>query len=237
MRQIGLRPTRDSLHPTTLRAKIALMSADEVLLSKRLAIMGGTFDPIHYAHLLIAEDVRRRFDLPQVLFMPSGHPPHKKDYEVTPAEERYIMCVLATVENPHFTVSRLELDRPGPSYTIDTIRQVKAQIGDGAEVVFVTGADAVLEILTWREPDAILDEARIVAVPRPGFDLSRLDETLGHARASKVTVVDSPVAGVSSTMIRERIRGGDCARYLTSRAVIDYINKRGLYRPPHERRP
>ncbi len=206
------------------------MSTDDVVLSKRLAVMGGTFDPIHFAHLLIAEDVRRRFRLPQVLFMPSGSPPHKKQYEVTSAEDRYIMAVLATCDNPHFAVSRIELDRPGPSHTIDTIRELKARIGEQAQVSFVTGADAVLEILSWHEPDAILDEARLLAVPRPGFDLGKLDETLGAERASKVTIIDAPIAGISSTMIRERVRAGESIRYLTPRAVIDYIAKRGLYR-------
>jgi nicotinate-nucleotide adenylyltransferase len=205
------------------------MSIDDVILSRRLAVMGGTFDPIHYAHLLIAEDVRRRFQLPQILFMPSGSPPHKKDYEVTSAEDRYIMAVLATSGNPHFAVSRMELDRPGPSYTIQTIRQLKAKIGHEAQVSWVTGADAVLEMLTWHQPDAILDEAQIIAVPRPGFDLDRLDETLGADRASKVTIIDAPLAEISSTMIRERIRARESIRYLTPRAVIDYIEKRGLY--------
>lgn len=192
--------------------------------------MGGTFDPIHYVHLLIAEDVRERFELPHVLFMPSGNPPHKRDYEVTPAEDRYVMALLATAGNPHFSVSRLEIERPGPSYTIDTIRQLKAELGDGAQILFVTGADAVLEILTWHQPDAILEEARLVAVPRPGFDLEQLDETLGAARASKVTVIDAPLADISSTMIRRRVGAGESIRYLTPRAVIDYIEKRRLYR-------
>ncbi len=205
------------------------MSTDDVILSRRLAVMGGTFDPIHYAHLLIADDVRRRFKLPQILFMPSGSPPHKKDYEVTSAEDRYIMAVLATSGNPDFAVSRLELDRSGPSYTIDTIRQLKAKIGPQAQVSWVTGADAVLEMLTWHRPDAILDEAEILAVPRPGFDLDRLDETLGAERASKITVIDAPLAEISSTMIRERVRAGESIRYLTPRHVIDYIEKRGLY--------
>ena len=206
------------------------MSTDDVLLSKSLAVMGGTFDPIHYAHLLIAEEVRRRFQLPQILFMPSGTPPHKKAYEVTSAEARYIMALLATSDNPQFAVSRMELDRPGPSYTIDTIRQLKARIGAGAHVSWVTGAEAVLEILTWREADAVLDEAQIIAVPRPGCDLEQLDETLGASRASKVRIVDSPVTGISSTMIREHVRAGDSIRYLTPRPVIDYLEKHGLYR-------
>jgi len=199
--------------------------------SRRVAVMGGTFDPIHYAHLLIAEDVRRRFRLPRVLFMPSGDPPHKGDDEVSSAEDRYIMALLATSDNPHFIVSRLEIDRPGPSYTIDTIRELKSEAGEGAQVVFVTGADAVLELLTWHQPDAILDEATVVAVPRPGFDLDLLDETLGAHRASKVTVIELPLATISSTMIRRLVGAGESVRYLTPRPVIDYIRKRGLYRP------
>ncbi|MGC9317094.1 MAG: nicotinate-nucleotide adenylyltransferase [Armatimonadota bacterium] len=206
------------------------MGIDDIDGSRRLAVMGGTFDPIHYAHLLIAEDVRERFELPHVLFMPSGSPPHKRDYEVTRAEDRYVMALLATAGNPHFSVSRLEIERPGPSYTIDTIRQLKAELGEGAQILFVTGADAVLEILTWHEPDAILDEARLVAVPRPGFDLEQLDETLGGARASKVTVIEAPLADISSTMIRRRVRAGASIRYLTPRPVVDYIQKRELYR-------
>lgn len=205
------------------------MYTDDVILSKRLAVMGGTFDPIHYAHLLIAEDIRRRFRLPQILFMPSGSPPHKKDYEVTSAEDRYIMTVLATSDNPAFAVSRLELERPGPSYTIETIRQLKAKIGPDAQISWVTGSDAVLEILTWHQPDAILDEAEILAVPRPGFDLSRLDETLGAERASKIKIIAAPLAEISSTMIRERIRAGESIRYLTPSPVIAFIEKRGLY--------
>ena len=200
------------------------------ILSKRLAVMGGTFDPIHYAHLIIAEDVRRRFDLPRVIFMPSGSPPHKNGREVTSAEDRYNMTLLATADNPHFFVSRMEVDREGPSYTIDTIRALKAEIGEGADLLFVTGADAVLEILTWHQPDAILDEARLVAVPRPGFDLNAIDETLGAGRASKVTVIDAPLAEISSTMIRDRVMAGESARYLTPQPVIDYIRKRALYR-------
>lgn len=205
------------------------MSIDDIALSRRLAVMGGTFDPIHYAHLLIAEDVRRRFQLPRVLFMPSGSPPHKEDDEVSSAEDRYIMALLATSDNPGFMVSRLEIDRPGPSYTIDTIRQLKAHIGDGAQIFFVTGADAVLEIPTWHQPDAILDEATLVAAPRPGFDLTQIDETLGAQRASKITVIDAPLADISSTMIRRRVREGQTIRYLTPRTVIDYIHKRRLY--------
>ncbi len=192
--------------------------------------MGGTFDPIHHAHLLIAEEIRRRFELPRVIFMPSGKPPHKTDAEITSAEDRYVMVQLATADNQHFYVSRMEIEREGPSYTIDTIRTLRSRMGEGAEVYFVTGADAILEILTWHEPDAIIEEARVVAVPRPGFDLRELKETLGPRRASKVTVIDAPPADISSTNIRERVAIGTSIRYLVPPPVIDYIRKRGLYR-------
>jgi len=193
--------------------------------------MGGTFDPIHYAHLLIAEDVRRRFDLPQVLFMPCDAPPHKKDYQVTPAEDRYLMAVVATADNPHFTVSRLEIDRPGPSYTIDTIRALNNKLDGLGQLYFVTGADAILDLLTWREPDGVLEEARVVAVTRPGFDLGQLAAQLGPERAAKITVISAPALDISSTQIRQRIAGGLSVRYLTPKSVIEYIEKRGLYLP------
>ena len=193
--------------------------------------MGGTFDPIHYAHLLVAEDVRRRFNLPTVLFMPCGQPSHKRGYEVSPAEDRYLMAVLATAENPHFHVSRLEIDRSGPSYTIDTIRTLNHKLDDLGQLYFVTGADAVLDLPNWYEPDALLEEARVVAVSRPGFDLSHLEATLGRERAAKVTVIEAPAVAISSTEIRARIAAGLSVRYLTPRPVLAYIEKRGLYRP------
>ncbi len=207
------------------------MAFEDIEGSRRVALMGGTFDPIHYAHLLIAEDVRRRFNLPQVLFVPSGDPPHKKDYEVSPAEDRYLMAVLATADNPHFRVSRLEIDRGGPSYTVDTIRALNHKLDDIGQLYFVTGADAILDLGTWREPDAVLEEAQVVAVTRPGFDLGRLEAELGPERAAKVTVISAPAMDISSTQIRERIAQGLSVRYLTPKPVLEYIEKRGLYRP------
>ena len=193
--------------------------------------MGGTFDPIHFAHLLIAEDVRRRFNLPRVLFMPCGHPPHKKDYEISSAEDRYLMAVLATADNPHFGVSRLEFVRPAPSYTSDTIRALNHKLDDLGQLYFVTGADAVLELPIWHEPDAVLEEARVVAVSRPGFDLGRLEAALGRNRAVKITVIEAPAMDISSTQIRQRITAGLSVRYLTPKPVLEYIEKRDLYRP------
>jgi len=208
------------------------MAFEDLEGSRRLAVMGGTFDPIHFAHLLVAEDVRRRFNLPRVLFMPCGHPPHKKAYGVSAAEDRYLMAVLATADNPHFSVSRLEIDRTGCSYTIDTIRALNHKLDDMGQLYFVTGADAILDLGTWREPDAVLDEARVVAVTRPGFDLGRLEARLGPERAAKVTVISSPAMDISSTQIRQRIAAGLSVRYLAPKPVLEYIEKRGLYRPP-----
>lgn len=213
------------------------MSHGDIERSRRLAVIGGTFDPPHYAHLLIAEDVRRRFELSHVLFMPAGAPPHKRADQVSSAEDRYIMVLLATAGDPHFMVSRLELDRPGPSYSIDTIRRLKAETGEGAQVFWVIGADAALEILTWHQPDAILDEATVVAAPRPGCDLNGLEETLGAERASKIMVIEAPLTNISSTMIRRMVRQGESIRYLTPPAVADYIYKRGLYRAPADAVP
>jgi len=211
-------------------AKIRLMALEDIEGSGRVAVMGGTFDPIHHAHLLIAEDVRLRFGLDQVVFMPSGAPPHKPAGEVSPAEDRYLMAVLATSDNPHFVVSRLEIDRPGNSYTIDTVRHLKAKLGERGLVYLIVGADSALEMDTWYEPDSILTEARVIAVSRAGFDLSKLPERLGKARAEQVTVVVGPSMTVSSTEIRQRIAAGQSARYMCPRPVLDYIQKRGLYR-------
>jgi len=199
--------------------------------SGRLAVIGGTFDPVHYGHLMIAEDVRLRLGLQRVLFMPAGEPPHKTSRVITPARDRYLMAVLATAGNPHFQVSRREIDRPGISFTIDTVRELNEELGDDAPVYFVTGADSILEMDTWREPDAVLTEAQVVAVPRPGFDLALLEQTLGAERAARVTVIQSPAVDISSTLIRARIAAGESARYLCPRPVLDYIHKTGLYRP------
>lgn len=195
----------------------------------RIGIMGGTFDPIHHGHLFAAEEARARFQLDTVIFIPCGQPPHKDDRDISAAECRYIMCALATAPNPHFEVSRLEIDRPGPSYTIETLRHYRQALGPDAELFFITGADAILEILTWREADAVLREAQCIAVNRPGADLSNLPEVIGDGRAARVEVMDLPALEISSTGIRERVRKGLPIRYLTPNAVVDYITKEALY--------
>jgi len=189
--------------------------------------MGGTFDPIHYGHLLAAEEARERFGLDRVLFIPSGTPPHKKDYPVSPAEHRYVMTVLATADNPHFFVSRTEMDRPGPSYAVDTVRLIAAE-HPGAVIVFITGADAVLEILQWKDAANLIAQCEFIAVTRPGYDLAALDRLDPDFRA-RVQRLVIPGIEVSSTDLRERVRNGMTLAYLTPRPVERYIAKYGLY--------
>lgn len=194
----------------------------------RLGIMGGTFDPIHYGHLVAAEEARAAFGLDLVTFVPSRQPPHKKDYRISEAEHRYAMAVTATCTNPCFTASRIELERAGPSYTIDTLSQFHGSRPD-AELFFITGADAVRELLTWREPRRLVALCRFVAVTRPGYDLGELERELGDL-AGEVGAIEVPGVNVSSTQIRERVAQGRSIKYLTPDAVVIYIAKHGLYR-------
>jgi len=197
-----------------------------------VGIMGGTFDPIHLGHLVAAEEARLRFHLDRVIFVPSGAPPHKKDYEVTPAEHRYAMVVLATASNPHFEASRLELERPGPSYTVDTMREFRRQCGDECRLYFITGADAMLETLTWRQPEGIAALCEFIAVARPGYDLGRLSGALSAPIMARVHVLDIPGVEVSSTELRRRAAAGESLRYLTPLAVAQYVRTHRLYREP-----
>jgi nicotinate-nucleotide adenylyltransferase len=191
--------------------------------------MGGTFDPIHHGHLFAAEEVAARLGLPQVIFMPSAQPPHKPAAAVSAAEHRCRMTELAVAGNPRFVVSRLELEREGPSYTIETLRELRRQRGEDLEIFFITGADAVLEIATWREADAVLDECRLVAVHRPGYDLGRLERVLGPERAARIQPLLIKTLDISSTELRQRVASGQPIRYLTPDAVADYVAQAGLY--------
>ncbi len=198
---------------------------------QRLGIMGGTFDPIHYGHLLMAEEARIAFALDRVLFVPNGRPAHKKVYTVSSPEDRYAMTLLATASNPDFSCSRLELDRPGPSYTIDTLRAVRQRHPDLDALYFITGADAVLEILTWHEYDQLAQECRFIAVTRPGFVLERLAEIADKAFLDRVSFLPIPGLEISSTDLRRRVREGRSLKYLTPEPVEAYIRQQGLYRP------
>jgi nicotinate-nucleotide adenylyltransferase len=184
--------------------------------------MGGTFDPIHHGHLVAASEVADRFGLDEVVFVPTGEPWQKAD--VTPAEDRYLMTVIATASNPRFGVSRVDIDRGGPTYTIDTLREMAALYGPKAELFFITGADALSQILSWKEADQIFELATFVGVTRPGFPLS--DE---HLPADTVELIEVPAMAISSTACRERVRAGHPVWYLVPDGVVQYIGKRHLY--------
>ncbi len=184
--------------------------------------MGGTFDPIHHGHLVAASEVAESFDLDEVVFVPTGQPWQKDD--VTPAEHRYLMSVIATASNPRFTVSRVDIDREGPTYTIDTLRELKAQLS-GAELFFITGADAIAQILGWREHDDLWDLAHFVAVSRPGHVLST--EGLPDEGVSQLEI---PALAISSTDCRDRVGRGHPVWYLVPDGVVQYIAKHHLYR-------
>src|SRR2546429_3830964 len=142
---------------------------------KRVGVMGGTFDPIHHGHLVTAEAALWQFGLDEVVFVPTGSPWMKEEREVTPAEDRYLMTVIATASNPFFAVSRIEVDRPGPTYTIDTLEQLRAEAKEAVELFFITGADAMLEIFHWKEPEDVLSRAHFIAATRPGYDLAHFE--------------------------------------------------------------
>jgi nicotinate-nucleotide adenylyltransferase len=194
---------------------------------KRLGVMGGTFDPIHHGHLVAAEEACWQFGLDEVLFVPAGQPWQKRD--VSSAEDRYMMTLLATAPNLRFSVSRIEIDRGGPTYTLDTIRVLRSFYAERADIYFVTGADAVSQILTWKDPNAVLDEAHFIAASRPEYDLSGLDlDQFG----GRVTRMEIPALSISSTDIRRRVLDGRPIGYLVPREVAAYIEERGLYRVP-----
>lgn len=197
----------------------------------RVVVLGGSFDPIHVGHLAVAEQVAERLALKQVLFLPCGQPPHKSGRRLAAAEDRYRMALLATRDNARFAVSRLELDRPGPSYTIDTIRALKAQHGPATEVLLIVGADQILELPTWYRASEVMAEARFVTMPRPGYDLSALPERLGEY-AARVQVLPLTELAISASDLRQRAARGQSLRYLTPAPVCEYILSRGLYRDP-----
>jgi nicotinate-nucleotide adenylyltransferase len=192
---------------------------------RRIGIMGGTFDPIHHGHLVAASEVADRFALDLVVFVPTGQPWQKGDVTVSPAEERYLMTVIATASNPRFLVSRVDIDRPGPTYTVDTLRDLREQYGPAAELFFITGADALGKILSWKDADQLFELARFIGVTRPGFELS--DD---HLPADTAHLVRVPAMAISSTACRARVAAGQPVWYLVPDGVVQYIAKRHLYR-------
>ena len=195
----------------------------------RLGVMGGTLDPIHYGHLVAAEAARVAFQLEKVLFVPNRLPPHKKDYHVSDAKHRYLMAVLATITNHHFDVSRIELDRDGISYTVDTLRALRQQYGPLVQLHFISGADAILDLLSWRNVDELLALCYFIAATRPGYELSEQLQKLQEKYPNRVFRVEVPALAISSTDIRRRIRGKLPIKYLLPEAVECYIYKHGLY--------
>ncbi|GIE91163.1 nicotinate-nucleotide adenylyltransferase [Actinoplanes regularis] len=185
--------------------------------------MGGTFDPIHHGHLVAASEVQARFELDEVMFVPTGQPYEKG--KVSPAEDRYLMTVIATASNPRFHVSRADMDRDGPTYTVDTLRDMRAVYGQSAELFFITGADALARIMWWRDALTMLGLAHFIGVTRPGFELSAAD-----LPADRVTLVEVPAMAISSSDCRQRVASGLPVWYLVPDGVVQYINKRGLYR-------
>ena len=195
----------------------------------RLGVMGGTFDPIHYGHLVTAEEALQQFELESVVFVPTGRPWMKEHEKVSPAEDRYLMTVVATASNPLFRVSRMEVDRDGPTYTVETLRGIRSEFGQDTDLFFITGADAVLEIFQWKEPQELFDLAHFIAATRPGYDLAAF-ESHAETHHPEIMVMSVPALAISSTDIRGRIAQGRPIRYLVPEGVKSYIEKAGLYR-------
>ena len=188
---------------------------------RRIGVMGGTFDPIHNGHLVAASEVASAFDLDEVIFVPTGSP-YLKD-NVTPAEHRYLMTVIATASNPRFKVSRIDIDREGPTYTVDTLADMQKLYPD-AELVFISGADAIAQISAWKNADQLWDLAHFVAVSRPGHKL-----TVPDAPEGAISKLEIPALAISSTDIRARVQTGKPVWYLVSDGVVQYIAKNKLY--------
>ncbi|QUR69854.1 nicotinate-nucleotide adenylyltransferase [Mycobacterium spongiae] len=193
-------------------------------------MMGGTFDPIHYGHLVAASEVAHLFELDEVVFVPSGQP-WQKDRQVSAAEDRYLMTVIATASNPRFSVSRVDIDRGGPTYTKDTLRDLHA-LNPDSELHFITGADALASILSWQGWEELFDLARFVGVSRPGYELhhDHITDVLGHLAEDALTLVAVPALAISSTDCRQRAEQSRPLWYLMPDGVVQYVAKRRLYR-------
>jgi nicotinate-nucleotide adenylyltransferase len=186
--------------------------------------MGGTFDPIHHGHLVAASEVGYYFSLDEVVFVPTGRPWQKEDRKVSSSEDRYLMTVIATASNPRFSVSRIDIDRPGPTYTIDTLRELRAERGDEAELFFITGADALSQMMSWQDADELFKLAHFVGCTRPGHRL-----TGKGLPKDRISLVEIPALAISSTECRERVAAGEPIWYLVPDGIVQYIAKRGLY--------
>ncbi|MET8862367.1 nicotinate-nucleotide adenylyltransferase [Nonomuraea sp. NPDC049421] len=201
-----------------------MMNAPGVQGKRRVGVMGGTFDPIHHGHLVAASEVAHHFQLDEVVFVPTGRPYQKSEREVSAPEDRYLMTVIATASNPRFSVSRVDVDRPGPTFTIDTLRDIAEIYGPEADLFFITGADALGAILDWQSADELFELAHFVGCTRPGHTLH--DPGLPEGR---VTLLEIPALAISSSECRQRVAKGEPIWYLVPDGIVQYINKRGLY--------
>ncbi|WP_081287457.1 nicotinate-nucleotide adenylyltransferase [Mycobacterium asiaticum] len=199
---------------------------------RRLGVMGGTFDPIHYGHLVAASEVADKFQLDEVVFVPSGQP-WQKDRQVSAAEDRYLMTVIATASNPRFSVSRVDIDRGGPTYTKDTLRDLHT-LNPDAELYFITGADALASILSWQGWEELFGLARFIGVSRPGYELrnDHIIEAIGELAEGTLTLYEIPALAISSTDCRRRAHERRPLWYLMPDGVVQYVSKRRLYRTP-----
>jgi nicotinate-nucleotide adenylyltransferase len=207
---------------------------------RRVGVLGGTFDPVHYGHLVIAEEVYATLQLAEVVFVPAGQPPHKPGAEITAAEHRLAMLELAIASNPHFTISRVDLDRPGPSYTVDTLRLLRKQWGEETAIYFVIGGDSLEELLNWHDPPGVLEQlTHLVAVRRPGYNESEeyydwLEACLPGIK-QRLLVVNAPQFDISATDLRLRVAEGRPIKYQTPESVEQYIVQYSLYRQKLDR--
>ena len=198
----------------------------------RVGILGGTFDPIHNGHLMMAEAVRDEYEMEKVLFIPAAQPPHKRGHKISPAEDRYMMTVLATCMHPAFGVSDIEMRREGPSYSIDTVRALLRATGGDSEFFFIAGTDVIREIHTWERIEELLDICPFIAASRPGCrpDVERTRNLLGDLGVRQIHLLNTPELEISSTDIRERVAAGRSIKYIVPSEVEHYIYKKGLYR-------
>ncbi len=201
---------------------------------RRLGIMGGTFDPIHYGHLRVAELAREAFDLDQIVFVPNGRPAHKDNSTVSKAGSRLAMTELAVASNPHFACSRVEIDRAGPSYALDTVRGFRQLFPAMETLYWIIGADTVREIPTWHLAAQLVQECQFIAVTRPGFDHANLQNPANDALPAYVSFLAAPGLEISSTDLRNQVRAGRSIRYLVPEAVEDYLRRHALYQSLRE---
>ncbi|MGM0366949.1 MAG: nicotinate-nucleotide adenylyltransferase [Actinomycetota bacterium] len=202
----------------------------------KVGIMGGTFNPIHHGHLVTAQEALSQFNLDLVIFIPASNPPHKTSGPIASTEDRYLMTVIATASNNDFFVSRIEIDREGKSYTIDTVRELRKIYGKEVSLYFITGADAILEILTWKDTEEIISLTKFIAATRPGYNLAKIEDLkakLFNSRREgddKIFIMEIPALAISSTDIRNRVKQKRPIDYLVPEEISHYIIKHGLYK-------